>query len=254
MNTMIRRLLYPAFRCFRRAAVGLICATFLLACGLEDFSYLDPIENVTINSTDSTVGLPAQSNSAFRHYTVFYRIYLSNSNTISGNTEADRNAINPQLSTHYKALETYTNPDAVITTDLITLFRNTYGYYRLCVLNIGSQIISLDDVLTSSASGTLKFDYNVTPPELQIIGSGIRLPLQRAAENFTPVPDRTLIATNSSLLDNSNIDTNRNRDVQNFSFVASSAYISLYIAATGINDNFSYIYSNPKHLGVFKLP
>jgi hypothetical protein len=244
---MIKRLLnkMKLRRCAR--ALALCCAAFL-SCGLDDYSnaFLNPVENVVITATTSQASLPANPN--LRNYSVFYRIYLSGINSVSITTSAERNAVNAALESHYRSLEPYTNTDTVPNT-IGTVFSQR-GYRHLCVISGYER--SLDDLLTSQSSGTLFFDFSASIPAVVINNSGSRLTLRRSSENFTPYPNTALSAT-SDLVDNSRITSNQNIDVERHASTAAYAYISLYIVATGIDTNFSTIYSNPKHLGVFQL-
>jgi hypothetical protein len=224
-------------------ALPLCCAVFL-SCGLDDYGTpLDSVENVVITATTSRISLPANQN-----YSVFYRIYLSGINSVSVTTSAERNAVNPALESHYRYLEPYTNTDTVPNT-IGTVFSQR-GYLRLCVISGHER--SLDELLsTGGAGGTLFFDFSGSIPVITINNSG-SLQLRRASENFTAYPNTALTAT-SDLVNNSRITSNQNIDVERHTSTAAYAYISLYIVAIGVDTNFSTIYSNPKHLGVFQL-
>jgi hypothetical protein len=232
-----------------RLSLAAVCCALLLSCGLDDYGndYLDPPDNIIITPTTSQVTI--RTSASLRNHTVFYRIYLSN-NLVASVTTGNLGTINSALESHYRALEPYTNTDTVPST--IGTILSQRGYYRLCVLD--SQIKFLEDILGSTVTGTLLFDFSTSSPVIQIPSFASSLQLRRAAENFTPYPSDRSLTASTNLVDNSNITTNQNLDVQSSSASpASYAYISLYIVATGINDNFSTIYSTPKHLGVFQL-
>jgi hypothetical protein len=77
------------------------------------------------------------------------------------------------------------------------------------------------------------------------------------ASIMRPIPNRYFYNT-SELTNEENISTieRTNLDIQKKSSISGPkyTYVSLYILAAGIDDNYSPIYSKPAFVGIFRLP
>jgi hypothetical protein len=251
----------------------LCCVFFFASCGIEDYVYLVPVEHVTsIGSTSARITIPNNSGDPnFRYYAIFYRIYISDQSIDSITTSEQRYTINRALASHYNTINPYTVNDKISPSSTGTIF-TSLKYYPLYV-QIGSANISMAQILQHSSSAymapltpgsTVDIIFaNAGPYLLVNYSSGStspNLPLRRSADGFTASPNRSFFNSTGadSLTNEININENNNADVEknpNMSPASSRyAYVSLYIAAAGMDSNFSAVFSRPKHIGVFRLP
>jgi len=245
----------------------------LLSCGLEDFPYIDYIDNSNItDNIRATVKLPSSSRPGydippkgyFTHFMIFYRIYTSLSGIeaqIASTTTNDilESAINTTLNSDFKALYSLTDKTSsdVSTSNIEnTFYRRNYFLLTLEGANINK-------VLNEDSRGKtleIRFDRrNGFPPKL-ILGTD-EYTLQRATEgpglNFHPKPDRRFL-NDPDLYNTAHINPQTNPDVA--AYAAANApicfsYVSMYIAAVGkTSDSLPRtIYSQPTFIGVFRL-
>jgi hypothetical protein len=249
-----------------------LCCVFLpVSCGIEDYTYLEPVEYVrSQGSTSANIIIPDNnSNQYFRYYAIFYRIYISDQSIDSITTSEQRRAINSALASHYSTLDRYAANDNISPSSVGTTF-SSLKYYPLYV-QIGteypmSQVLTSNplptlqpiaqnntvDIVFANAGPYLKINYN--------LGDSGELPLQRSADQFTARPNRSFFNTTGTgnLTDENSISDNSNADVERNPAMTSGGsqhtYVSLYIVATGLDNNFTSVYSRPKHIGVFRLP
>jgi hypothetical protein len=246
----------------------------LLTCGLENYtSYLVPVDYVETDLLyDSKVSIPSQVTSSFRYYVIFYRIYLSELYFTSITTDSERQAVNPALSTHYKSLANYTDSDNFNPSVIGTVFSNL-KYYQLYLNTSGTTVQSASDILNDQFLPTAAMDGNGDKIHIFFTGSSpgpylevlfetgnpatIQYPLRRASNSFTPHPDRTFYRTTGAgdICDNTIITSDVNADVEKLAGNNSTsyAYVSMYIAAYGVDSNLTSIYSRPTHIGIFRL-
>jgi hypothetical protein len=237
-------------------------ALLFFSCGIENYVYLEPVEYVALQgSTSAVITLPSNSSPEFRYYAIFYRIYISDQSIDSITTSGQRSAINSALASHYNRIDPYTINDNISPSSVGTVL-TSLKYYPIHV-EVNSMgvptIVSMDQILQSSSPGTFDIVFANIGPYLQINSSSPsgELPLRRSANGFTASPNRTFLNStgSGSLTDESRISDNSNTDVErNPTSSGQYTYASLYIAATGIDSNFSVVYSRPKHIGVFRLP
>jgi hypothetical protein len=231
------------------------------SCGIEDYLYLDPIPEsgitVQLNSR-ATVQLPSRSSydsvSNF-HFTLFYRIYVSGLLRESVSI-SDYSALNPTLASDYNVLLPYTDTSSTSTANVSavgTVFRNR-NYYTLEL-----ESVNIDNVLASGSSGkTLTLDFLQNPgwiPRMEIDGVPYSLFRSDGGGNFKPEPDR-YFRSSEDLTDSAKASSLANADVVPASGtpVEKYAYVAFYIAASGMNNNFSPVYSAPTFVGVLQLP
>jgi len=234
-----------------RFFIAFLIYVLCISCGLETYVYLNPVEIVSVTEvTRAEIVLPSQSAAEFRNYTIFYRIYLS-SFLVSASVESQLSDINTTLASHYRTLAPYTIDDNVSPASIDSVFRNLRYYYISLNDNLNNEK-QLYKVLNSPSWGTIKLDFSSRdrPPFLTDTNGSDEYDLLRA-NSFTSQPDRLFIYTTeleSSISDTVNIDVQMNPNGQSY------AYVSMYILATGINENYSPLYSRPKHIGIFRLP
>ena len=239
----------------KKTSVFLCLISFFLfsSCGLETYVYLNPVENINSNINYAEIYLPSGQPFQFRNYIIYYRIYLSNRSEPTFATEQQINNVNTTLFQDYKRLDSYTANDNVSPTAIDTVFRNL-GYYSLFISPDQTRGDPLDSVLNVAAGGTILLYFNDSqiPPLLEY-PSGIRYYLFRA-NNFISQPTR--LFTYSEDLANSVISNTVNTDLQVKTGAApvEVAYVSMYIVAFGIDENYSPLYSRPTHIGIFLLP
>ena len=233
-----------------KAFFGLIFVLLLGSCGLETYVYLNPVEIITINGViGASVTLPSSQQPQFRNYMIYYRIYLANRSESTFATELQINNVNTVLYQHYKSLARYTSNDNVSSTAIGTVFGNL-GYYSLFVSPDGTNGKPLGDVLNAPTGGTIWLDFTDSKiPSLEF-PLGVLYELFRA-DKFENQSSR--LFTYNDDLANSNTT---NSDVQGKTGddPVIGAYVSMYIVAFGIDENFSPVYSRPTHIGIFQLP
>lgn len=229
----------------------------LVSCGVDEYAYLEPIENVSSTITSSIVFLPGSSAAEFRNYTIFYRLYISDELSTSITTDGERRTINASLASHYNTLDPYTINDNTSPAAIASVF-NSLRYYSLFLSSDGVTDRPLYSILNLPGGGRMDLDFtNPNPGSFLTINFGPRFYLFRAA-GFTARPNRLFYNTEGagSLTDTGIITSDVNSDVEPKSIPASPryTYVSLYVLASGIDDNFSPLYSRPKHIGIFRLP
>ena len=250
----------------------LLCQAVFFSCGIENYVYLEPVSYISTTGTSSAIiSIPSNTGSEFRYYAIFYRIYISDANLASITTTEDRTSINPTLASHFNTLAPYTDNDNVSPSSVGTAF-TSLRYYPLYV-QLGSSILSMQQTLGVSPSPPLpviapgnvvefNFVNTGTGPHLRLNTYPNDLPIRRAQDSFTARPDRTFLnntSVSNAITDESIIDSTTNADIEKHpnrlpANVYDKVYVSLYIAAAGIDNNFAAIYSKPKHIGVFMLP
>ena len=241
------------------SAFLLLLLFLFFSCGLETYIYLDPVESITIRGMNSvSIILPQQppaSSDYFRYYTIYYRIYISDVNLTSITNDTQRRQINPNLANHYNVLDPYTTSDNVSPNALESVFERL-KYYFLYVNDAGTAR-SINTVLGSAIfNAMVELDFTVNPPIMRV-NSGTPSVLNRASTNFTSRPDRLFVNTTGTdnLSDCSIISDIVNADVERIEADSGLfTYVSMYIFAVGIDENYSPLYSKPKHIGIFRLP
>jgi hypothetical protein len=252
----------------------------LFSCGIEDYIYLDPVENAyAVGVSNAIITMPNNSSSYFRYYTIFYRIYISDIVLASITSDSQRNTINPALASHYNTIDPYTTNDSVSPNAIASVFNNL-KYYPLHVSTDKSNEFAMYQLLSTSPSGSLPFSYqsidngdiinldftdtangpymviNYASPAYTTYPA-FPLYLFRAKERFTPLPDRLFYHT-ADLIKPEYLTSNINADVERKTNIIDAnpkqVYVSMYILATGIDNNYTLVYSRPKHIGIFHLP
>jgi hypothetical protein len=239
----------------KRAKAFIILNFILLfiSCGLETYVFFNPVEIINVSGvTNAIITLPSGQDPLFRNYMIYYRIYLTDIflGTFSG-TVMERNNVNTQLASHYATMERYTSNDNISPTAIDTVLKNL-GYHALFVTTDGINGKPLHEVL-NAVSGTIWLDFtDAKNPSMQF-PSGVYYDLFRS-NSFESRPNR--LFAYSDELAGSIISKEVNTDVQQRTGSGSTkyAYVSMYLLATGSDNNYAPLYSRPSHIGIFQLP
>lgn len=234
-----------------------------ISCGIEDYVYLDPIPAGNINERlgeTATISLPNSSSQSiyFTHYSIFYRIYLSNQIIAGSISEGNLSGINSTLNSDYFAIKPYTNVASgdtnISPSNIANIFANR-NYNRIAV-----EGTSIETLLNNTSDGKLMtLDFTVrgtydNNPILTLDSVPYQLRRSLDAGNFSPKPDGDYAFKNNSEIRDSNNIQDFNKDVANAAN-ATECYISLYILKEGIETSgFTRIYSFPTFIGIFRLP
>ena len=240
----------------------------LLSCGLEDIPYIDYIPDGSVtDNTSATVQLPSSSAEGyesppvgyFSRFEIFYRIYISGE-PLSGliDTSTLRRQINTTLDSDFQGLFNLT--DKTSTSANPSNLDNTFNTRKFFKLTLEDN--NIDNVLGRGSLGkTLDIQFspiNGVRPVLLL--NNVSYTLRRAVSGpsiiFNPVPDNRYFLNHADLFDTENATNDINADVavnpQNIPESPRYTYVSMYIFAIG-RDYLTTIYSQPTHLGIFRL-
>jgi len=242
-----------------------LCFFCLFSCGLEDYLYIEYVPDISQFDTYASFRLPSSGdegyNNFFANFAIYYRIYISSSSLLAGNQPSGTvmDQINSSLRSDFAGLSwladktsTSANPSYLETT-----FKNR-KYFKLTL-----EEAIIDNVLGDNSLGkTLEISFPTNPgvrPTLLL--GGIPYTLRRASDSDLPFlqsnPDNRFFLNNEDLYKDENITNDRNADVaapnRGTPDTPRHAHISMYIFAIG-KDYISTIYSQPTHIGIFKLP
>jgi len=234
-----------------------ILSLYLLSCGLEDSPYLTYIpDSYMTDNTFARILLPSYP-SYFTHFEIYYRIYISG-HPESGliNTSALRSQINSSLNSDFQGLYPLTDKTSTSAnpSNLDIIFSNR-KYFKLTLegFSIDTLLGNSGLILDISFSGP-----NGVRPVLML--NGFPYTLQRATSGpgliFSPEPDQNFLNC-LELYETANATNLINADVAipnpNTPISPRYTYVSMYIFAIG-REYLSTIYSQPTHIGIFRLP
>ena len=230
------------------------------SCGIEDYLYLRPVSSGDIRirqNTDAVVVLPNFSTTEYYYFTnfaIYYRIYLSDmSETAEISSVDSMSRINPSLASDYSAMQTYTDSDSIGSTAIATQFRNR-NYYTLEL-----EGANINTVLGPNALGReLGIDFSSVPgrkPTIAINNNTYILFRSTGNSDFYPMPDRYFVNTAELRSREYAENSLYNEDVEDYATGGENdyAYVNMYILLQG-SENYTYFYSRPTHIGVFRLP
>jgi len=243
--------------------ISLFC---LLSCGLEDIPYIGYIPDGNINdNTSATIWLPSNSDEGYENppigyfvrFEIYYRIYISGE-PVSGeiNTSILRSQINSSLHSDFESLRGLTDKSntSIIPSNLDTTFNNR-RYFKLTL-----EEANIDSVFGRGSLGQtldIQFPPNPGVRPVFILNGGTPYTLRRAVSgpslNFNPLPEDRYFLNHPDLYNTANVTNDKNADVAtNTPTTPAYTYVSMYIFAVG-KDYLSTIYSQPTHLGIFRL-
>jgi hypothetical protein len=240
-----------------KRAVPLLSLFLFFSCGIEDYLYINPVPMgfVFVDSVSrAIIQLPVISEYYFTHFTIYYRIYVSNV-SLTSISEAQLNDINPLLYSDYYAFKPYTDNTDQVPTSIGPLFANRNFH----ILEVEGA--NIEDVLSGAAGGgvaTLEFVQSPGSIPFLMVNNTFAYSLYRSSGygRFNPLPDRHFV-NSSGLNSSANAVPTINADVANKSIPAGSpryTYAAFYITGTGIDGNYSPIYSTPTFIAVLRLP
>jgi hypothetical protein len=209
-------------------------------------------------NTGAAIDLPSISGTIYNPaFTLYYRIYISDADIRARVEQADLSRINNSLYSDYAALQQYTDGDDTrITTVIGSAFTNR-NYYTLALesANIGNL---LDE---SSGNNTITLDFaDIGEVPRLIFNNNMTYNLYRFSDPgiLRPLPEDRYFVNSSQLTSDANISSSArtNLDIQTKSSISGPryVYVSVYIVVTGLDPNYSPIYSRPTFVGIFRLP
>jgi len=254
--------LKQTLNCIIKVLLCLLFVFCLLTCGIEEFYYLPQVSGGNINTTLSSRAdftlptIPSEHYYAIG-YRIYYKIYLSGVD--GGGRESP--GFNSTFVTDYNYFEnTYNNPSN--TTSSVPTISTFSGrrFYELEHLSTASgDIINIDRI-----GGTVSILFplaareiptiTINNTETQIIRSSSVTSMLPLSPINSPNPEHEVFFRNTSgLNNNSNATTSINADTA--SGQEGYAYAAMYIVTVGKNpQNFSFIFSKPTFISVFRLP
>jgi hypothetical protein len=238
----------------------------LLSCGLDDIPYIDYIpDGIMQDNTSARIWLPSNSDEGYENppigyfirFEIYYRIYISGvAESGEINTSTLRTQINNSLHSDFESLKGLTDKTNTsnIPTNLDTTFNNR-RYFKLTL-----EEDAIDNVLGRNSLGqTLDIRFSPINGELPVLmlNNGSSYTLRRAVSglslNFNPKPENRYFLNHQDLNNTANATNDINADVaSNTATTPAYTYVSMYIFAIG-KDYLSTIYSQPTHIGVFRL-
>ena len=260
----------------------------LLSCGLEDYKFIQAIPQADIEQNTlydlindekfgvfnaATIKIPAAyegSDLNNFHFVIFYRIYISDKSRddlgFTDNGTTLYGDINSTLANDYNSFYRYIG--STFNDDMDRLFRNR-DYKYLCLVNSTFGNVNIDTVLSGAnvlgKKILIEFPLTAGSYPTMTIGSNVYY-LYRSNDNGrynADNPYRFFIYKQnfwSSKADTGNerIDSTMNADVADKNEIAEGdrfyAFAAMYIAAAAIDDEtYSYIYSTPSLIHVFRL-
>jgi len=228
---------------------------FLLSCGIEEYYYLPQVhqDDIISNLTNSaTINLPPINSVQFYYatnYSIFYRIYISETPLTSVQTINDMTNINPDLARDYNSLLSYTDTAGTIIT------KDTFPALKYYEIELDGAKIA--DIFSKNG-GTLEIVFSTSTGYPTVsLDNGSAFRLRRSGNLISPVPSDRFFRNTEELNDNDNATDEKNADVarRTTGFDQRYTYVSMYIVATGVNpDTFTRMYSKPTHINIFRLP
>jgi len=243
---------------------SLLSLLFLLSCGLDEVLFIDSIpDGMMTDNTSASIRLPSPSSdngysSYFSRFVIYYRIYISGE-ALSGliDTSSLRSQINSSLNSDYQSL--YSLTDKTNASANPSNLENTFVNRNYFKLELEED--SIENVLGSGSMGQM-LEIRFSPVNGQkpvLIMNGAAYTLWRAvsgpSREFRPEPNRYFL-NHYDLYDTSKAINEINADTATNSRTTPElryTYVSMYIFAIG-KDYITTIYSQPTHLGIFRLP
>jgi hypothetical protein len=240
----------------------MICFLFFFSCGIEDYPYLFPVPAANITREFENyieIQIPNDNTevSYFTHFTIFYRIYISDADLLSL-SQADTDltvlqGINTQLYNHYIQIRPYIGNDSMGSSSIASLFNNM-NYFPIVL-----EGQNIDTVLSKNILGqTLVIDFSSGRyPYISIDGSEYVLHRSNGSGSFQLIPANGYFINRPELRDLNYINNNNvNNDIayKPDGTSGENTYISMFIVATGLDpQTFAQLFSSPTFVGVLRL-
>jgi hypothetical protein len=229
-----------------------LCLLFS-TCGIEEnFFYLPQVPESGIGrtlNTDAVISIPPLNQDYATGYIIFYKIYISDTNDNEIISILNNNT---RILSDYNELFPYTDPSD--TTKITSL--NTFSSMRYYELELDDGT-NIRNTVLSKSGGTFDIKFpsaSGDKPFINFNGNKYILYRSNGGGTFNPKPDRYFFSS-PELNDSGNAVPSINADVSGQSGISEYAYVSMYIAAVGMNpENFSRLYSKPTHISIFILP
>ncbi|MCL2206028.1 MAG: hypothetical protein FWB82_05855 [Treponema sp.] len=258
-----------------------VAALLLTACGLlEGEPFIEAIHSDRIERSfndratlDVTGYTPHPT--AFSHFAIFYRIYISDTPVPSTTTDTFPQ-INPTLNADFNAIATYIDSETFVGVNMHTLFTGR-GFRYLALARLDPAMppphlvpVDTNSVLASMVSEVVEFSFEggwQTHPVMRFVNRPIGDPdrefvLWRATSHdgiaFDPQPNRLFFNT-AELRNAAYINPNMNADVADRTGIPAASrlhtFAALFIVGVGMDHaTFSTVYSTPSLIHVFLLP
>jgi hypothetical protein len=232
---------------------------FVCACGIEDYSFLNPVTEGQISRTAqgasiTGLGVSVAESNYFTNYVIYYRIYISDMLEPGIMKSADQmTGINSALASDFSGLYSYTSSNANNSADTIYSSLSFFTNRRYYALEL--QGASVYDELRYISQ--LSLDFSVSPPVIRVDGDpAINLLRSTGGNSFTPKPEHRHFVNDPELYSSANATTTLNADTADKAGGSNEyTYVSLYIAKMGRDiQSLSPIYGVPAFIGVFALP
>jgi hypothetical protein len=230
------------------------------SCGIEDYPYLYPVPSGNITRELDyyvAIQIPDDNSSVsyFTHFTIFYRIYISDA-VLPSLSQADTDLtilqrINSQLYNHYMQVRPYIRNDSMGSSSIASLFRSI-NYFPLVL-----EAQNIDTVLSRNVLGqTLIINFaNGRSPYLAINGNEYVL-RRNGSGSFQLIPSNGYFINSQDIRNPEYLSNNVNRDVtDNPNVSRNNTYVAMFIVATGLDSQtFAQLFSSPTFIGVLRLP
>jgi hypothetical protein len=244
-----------------RSSLFVLCSLFLWSCGIENIPFVDPIPQGNITqamNNRAVVRVSVDSpGTTFTNFSVFYRVYVSDTLQASTTTTSVYSAINSTLASDYNYFRNYIGSTTQVNVNMDSLFRNR-GYKYLVLEDPTNN--NINAILSESSFGqSLVFDFSSSKRPTMTLGNNTYV-LWRSDGGglFSPRPDRYFV-NSYELSSPDNINDQINADVVNKAGLPEGGtrytYAAMFIVAVGFNPStYSNIYSTPSLIHVFLLP
>jgi len=237
--------------------VFVLSASLLLTtCGIYEYYFLPQVPHVQRPINVATADLPNITTYNASGYTIFYRIYLSNSPEDLGDlivNSNNRNLINPLLEADYSYFSNYTDPAKTFITTSSTFVSRSY--FELQISPYNDPTTPVLNVLPATG-GNLSINFGQGDQVFLTLNGGVEHTLSRSDQNklHNILPDY-FFRLREEMKQNSSISLNIDVVNQTLSVPLHHAYAMMFIVAVGTHpEEFNRIFSKPTLLNIFKLP
>jgi len=225
----------------------------VVSCGVEEHYYLPQVPDGDINRTsnmEANINIPPISDDLYyaAYYTIFYRIYPSEHNTLAFITQSYMSTISSSLASDFSYLSSVTDPTNTTSVPSPGTFTDRkYFEVEFEGTNRSEKL--------STSGGILRISFPAAVGGIPVVNiNGEEFRLIRSNKLISPEPDDLYFRNTSELRDREKANDNANADVAVHSGSPQYTYVSMYIAAIGTNPtNFTQIISKPTHISVFRL-